>query len=261
LFSIAVVAVSVVGFEGASADGPRGVGPPVPELTGRVVDAANVISAEHAAATENLSRELEQKTGAQIAVLTVKSIAPLDAFDYGMKVVDRWKLGSEEKDDGLLMLVVVAERRVRFFQGYGLEGILPDGTLGAILDDYVTPEFKQERIGAGVYGGMRAAAEVIAADAGVQLTGQPARKVSRARSHGMTPEKVRFLLLVFIILAAIFSQGGGRGGGRRIRGGPVYWGGGGFGGGFGGGWGGGFGGGGFGGGGGGFGGGGAGRGW
>jgi uncharacterized protein len=253
LFGFAVVASSLVLYGEISADGAPGIGPPVPELTGRVVDSANVIAAGEANAVENLSRELEQKTGAQIAVLTIPTVKPLEPFDYGMQVVDHWKLGSAEKDDGLLLLVVTEDRRVRFFQGYGLEGILPDGKLGRILDDYVTPLFKQGRIGAGIHAGMRAAADVIAADAGVELTGQPVAPV-RTQSRGLTPQQVRFLLLVLIVVLVIGSQGGG--GRRRLRGGPVYWGGGGFGGGFGGGWGGGFGGG-----GGGFGGGGAGRGW
>ena len=109
--------------------------PAVPPLSGRVVDTAGVVPADAKTAVERLSLELEQKTGAQIAVLTVESIAPLGAFDYGMAVVDRWQLGSAEKDDGLLLLVVTgkSERSIRFFQGYGLEGVLPDGKLGSIL--------------------------------------------------------------------------------------------------------------------------------
>ena len=67
-------------------------------------------------------------------MLTVESTAPEDIFDYGLRVAEAWQLGSREKDDGLLLVVASRDRKLRFFTGYGLEGVLPDGKLGRILD-------------------------------------------------------------------------------------------------------------------------------
>ena len=232
----------------------------VPSLGGPVTDNAGVISPPAARAIDTLARDLRAKTGAEIAVLTMKTVKPETAFDFGMRVVDAWKLGSAEKDDGLLLLVVVDDREVRFFQGYGLEGILPDGRLGEILDRNVLPAFRSGDYGAGSYGGLHAVAEIIAADHGVKL-GRPSEGAPRpvAPPHEIDLTTLLLLVFVFIVLSAIVSS---RPAAYRRRGGlpPVFRGG--FGGGFGGGgFGGGFGRGGFGGGGGGFGGGGAGRSW
>jgi uncharacterized protein len=241
----------------------RAEAPPIPKLTGPVVDPANVIAPAEAKALGDLAWELKQKTGAEIAVLTVRSTAPEDVFDYGMRVAEAWKLGSAEKDDGLLLVVAVDDHRAQFFTGYGLEGILPDGKVGAILDDYVVPAFRQGDYGGGIYAGMRAAAEVIAANAGVTLSGTPAQPVRRPRRRASPFAFLWILIVLWVLLGSRrrrlgygpFLFGSGFGGRRGGFGGTL---GGGFGGGFGGG-GGGLGG--FGGGGGGFGGGGAGRGW
>lgn len=222
--------------------------PPIPPLSGPVVDTANVIASEHRAAITALARELEHATGAELAVLTVASTAPLTEFDYGLLVLKQWQLGKKDRDNGLLLLVAVEDRRIRFFTGYGLEGILPDGRLGAILDEHIVPALRAGDIGAGLYAGVYAAASVIAAEAGVQLTGVAPPSDPRRPSRRRTIAPL--LPLLFMMLPGLLF-------GRRRRRGlgypPIFWGGG-FGGGLGG-MGGGFGGR------GGFGGGGAGRGW
>jgi uncharacterized protein len=148
-------------------------------------------------------------------------------------------------------------KKVRIETGYGLEGILPDITAGRILDNYVIPQFRKGDYGAGLLAGVQAIAGVIAADAGVQITGAVRPKFRRQRSEGeFSPLAIIILLVIIIVLGRSGLLGplllSGMFGGGRGRGG---WGGGG-------GFGGGFGGGGFGGfGGGGSGGGGAGRSW
>jgi uncharacterized protein len=234
---------------------------PVPPLTGPVVDRANLLAPGQRSTIDNLSRELQSKTGAQIAVLTVESSAPEDLFDYGMRVAKEWQLGSREKDDGLLLVVASRDHKVRFFTGYGLEGVLPDGKLGRILDTYAVPQFRSGNVGEGIVAAVGAAAREIAAEAGVELSGVPGS--ARPPLPEIDPRWILLVLVLLLLLLFFFRPPPGS---RRRRYHPVLWGGGlggigsgGFGGGYGGG--GGFGGGGFGGGGGGFGGGGAGRGW
>jgi uncharacterized protein len=228
-------------------------GPGVPPLTGPVVDEAHILSVDAQRVITSLAHELKEKTGAEFAVLTIDSVAPGDIFDYGLAVADRWKLGTAGRDDGLLMLVVVSERQVRFFTGYGLEGVLTDGRLGSILDKDVTPRFRTGDYDTGIYAGLRSAAEIVAADAGVTLTGSPPGPRERR------VDQVSWLPVVFVFVLALFAivDGITRRRRRRNRFFPIFFGGGlgGRGGGLGGGFGGGFGGGGR------FGGGGAGRGW
>jgi uncharacterized protein len=234
---------------------------PIPPLTGPVVDRAGLLSPEQRQTLDSLARELQSKTGSQMAVLTVESTAPEEIFGYGLRVADAWQLGSREKDDGLLLVVASRDRQLRFFTGYGLEGVLPDGKLGRILDQEAIPRLRQGQPGEGIVAAMQAVAGEIAAEAGVQLTGV----APRAAYRSVEPGWQQLLPILFFILLLIALSRATRGSRRRYR--PVLWGGGlggiGSGGGFGGGYrgGGGFGGGGFGGGGGGFGGGGAGRGW
>lgn len=229
---------------------------PVPPLTGPVVDRAGLLSPAQAARIDALARELQSKTGAQLAVLTVESTAPEEIFDYGLRVAEAWKLGSREKDDGLLLVVASRDRKLRFLTGYGLEGVLPDGKLGRILDGYAIPEFRRGAPGEGIVAALQAAAGEIAAAAGVELTG-----VAPRAAPGAPPIDPRWLFLLLILILLLLRFFGPPPGMSRRRYRPVLWGGGlggigsgGFGGGF-------RGGGGFGGGGGGFGGGGAGRSW
>jgi uncharacterized protein len=228
--------------------------PEVPQPTGFITDRAGVIDA---ATRDNLTRlleELQQKTGAEIAVLTVDSTAPLDDFTYAMQVADAWKPGKKGEDTGVLVLVAVGDRKVRILPGYGLEGILPDGLVGQIQDREMVPEFRAGRMAEGIRRGVVDLATRIAVARGVQLTGVPAPRPLR---EGRPIPLWALIILIVVVLMMIGSQGGGSGLRGRRR--PGF-----FPGGFGGGGGGGFGGGGggFGGfGGGGFGGGGAGRSW
>jgi uncharacterized protein len=229
--------------------------PRVPVPQGFVTDNAGVIDAATKAKMTRLLEELQQKTGAEIAVLTVDSTAPLDDFTYAMQVADAWKPGKKRDDTGVLVLLAVQDRKVRVLVGYGLEGILPDGLVGAIQDQEMVPEFRAGRLGDGLWRGVAAIANRIATDRGVTLTGVPApRRVQRTQPQ--IPFWAIVLIVLFLMFIASRASGGPKGLQRR-RGPLIVPGGGGFGGGGFGGGGGGFGG--FGGGG--FGGGGAGRSW
>jgi uncharacterized protein len=234
------------------------VEPTIPVAHGFVNDYAGVIDAATEQELDSLIGELKAKTGAEIAVVAVKTTQPLTAFDYAMKIAEAWKPGDRSKDNGVVFLVAIEDRELYVLTGYGVEGALPDGRVGEIRDRLVVPAFRR-----GDYdGGIRAAAvemaEIIAADAGVTLTGHAPPRRNATSSEGSA---LLLALVILAIIAALYfqSSGGPRSyyrGQRRYR----HWGSG-YGGGFGGGWGGG-GGGGFGGfGGGGFGGGGAGGKW
>jgi uncharacterized protein len=223
-----------------------------PAAAGYVNDFANVIAPNVAAQINAICQELQEKTGAELAVAAFASIGDEDPDEYANRLFEKWGIGKKGKDNGVLLFLTLGERKkVRIETGYGIEGILPDITAGRILDNYVIPEFRKGDYGAGLLAGVQAIAGVIAADAGVQITGAVRPKFRRQRSEGeFSPLAIIILLVIIILLGRSGLLGplllsGMFGGGR----GRDNWGGGGFGGGFGGGGFGGFGGGGSGGGG------------
>lgn len=106
----------------------------VPPLVGyRVNDRAGLLTPQQRAELERALADLEAKTTAQVAILTVKDLGGDDIKSAGLKVYNTWKLGQKGKDNGLLILYTVAEDRYRIEVGYGLEGAIPDGVAGSII--------------------------------------------------------------------------------------------------------------------------------
>ena len=225
-----------------------------PAARGFVNDFGNVISPPVAAKIEALCYELREKTGAEMAVATFATIGDEDPDEYANRLFAKWGLGKKGKDNGVLLVIMLGERkRVRIETGYGLEGILPDITAGRILNNYVIPQFRRKDYDGGLLAGAQAIAGLIAADAGVQITGavRPNLRQQQRSKGEFSPLAIIILFIIIIVLARSGLLGplllSGMFGGGRGR--HSDWGSGGFGGGFGGGGFGGFGGGGSGGGG------------
>lgn len=215
----------------------------VPPLQGRVNDLADVIPAPAEQAMSQRLQAFEQKTGFQYAVLTVPSLEGDPIEDFGIRVVEAWKLGREGKDDGLLVLVAVADKRMRIEVGYGLEGAIPDALAGRIVRDVMAPQFRQGDYAGGIDAALGALFQAGAGESVALPEPQPER---RERRGGGFKALFWLMMLGFMFIGPLFGRR------RRLGYGPMMLGG--F---YGGSRGGGFGGGGFSGGGGGFGGGGA----
>ncbi len=225
----------------------------VPFLSGRVVDGAGMIPSGTASRIEAKLADLEARTGIQVAVLTVPSLQDEALEDYTIRVVDTWKLGQKDKDTGVLLFVAQQERRLRLEVGYGLESVLTDAMSRRVLDNIMTPSFKQGDFGGGIERGVDAVIAVVSGE------GEPPAMRTQPKSDGLGGCGLLLILfLFFIVIPALNRASHHRRGWSSRRGWSVPWviGSGGFGrsGGFGGG-------GGFSGGGGGFGGGGASGGW
>jgi uncharacterized protein len=133
----------------------------VPFLTGRVVDSAEILSP---ATRQRLAATLaahERSTGNQIAVLTVPTIGGLPIEDYAARVFAGWKLGQKGKDNGVLVVVVPRDRKMRIEVGYGLEATLPDAMAGRIIRNLMTPAFKAGDYDKGVTDGVEAVVAVL----------------------------------------------------------------------------------------------------
>lgn len=218
-----------------------------PQPRGAVNDFANVIDQASAAKMEALAREVLQKTGTSVVVATVAAIGENEeAGLYVNGLYKAWGIGKKGEDKGVLIFLAVKERKIRIETGYGVEGILPDGLIGEILDKYVVPQLKTGNYGQALYNAMYASSAYIAKDANVQLSGSPVpmRSKARAEKKGFNV----FGLIIFFIVAALLlgtrsgrsmlpwillllMSGGGRGGGGGFGGGFGGFGGGGSGGG------------------------------
>ncbi|HUI28349.1 MAG TPA: TPM domain-containing protein [Candidatus Kryptonia bacterium] len=197
--AILVIALALVRC--ASAQEPR-----IPPAHGFVNDFAHVLDAGTAQRLDALIRELRDKTGAEIAVVTVESTEPLDVFDYAMKVAETWKPGAKNKDNGVVFLVAVKDRKLHIVTGYGIEGALPDGRVGEIRDQLIVPRFKQGDYAGGIRAGTEAMAAIIAQEYQVTLSGASAPPLHRrSTANGLPPLPV--LLFAFAIIVLLFRSG------------------------------------------------------
>ena len=217
-----------------------------PYPRGAVNDFAHVIDSANAARMEALAREVLQKTGTAVVVATVDTVGENEDYNlYANGLYKAWGIGKKGEDKGVLIFLTVKERQIRIETGYGVEGILPDGLVGEILDKYVVPLLKEGNYGKALYNAMFACSTYIARDAGVQLTGSPApyRTKARAEKKGVNVFGVIFLLIVAALLLGtktgrsmlpwilLLLLSGSRGGGGGFSGGFGGFGGGGSGGG------------------------------
>jgi len=127
---------------------------PVPPLTGPVVDPAGVLDARWEKRLGDLSRAArEQKGGGgpQLQYLVVSTLDGEAIEDYSMRVAESWKLGTKGRDDGVLVVVAVKDRKVRIEVGGGLEGGLTDAQSGRIIRTSIVPAFREGRYGEGLY--------------------------------------------------------------------------------------------------------------
>lgn len=168
-----------------------------PPLSGRVVDAAQVLTPDARAALEAKLAAQEGHTTDQFVVATVPSLEGTSVEDYANRLFRFWKLGQADKNNGVLLLVAPNERRVRIETGYGLEGVLPDAVASTIIQTAILPEFRQGNFAGGIEKGADAVIEVLNLD--------PEEAKARARTAAepeMSAED--WAHLVFIVLMIAF---------------------------------------------------------
>lgn len=170
----------------------------LPQPQGWVSDFANVISADYRQKLTVLIQELEEKTSSEIAVVTVESIAPYDEAGYARLLFDNWKPGKKGKDNGVLVLLAIKERRWRIDTGYGVEGILPDGLCGEIGRNYMVPFFKEAKYGEGLYSGVTEIARIIALNEKAQINSLEQAKIKKAARE--IPVFLYFFAPIFFFL-------------------------------------------------------------
>ncbi len=220
----------------------------IPNPQGFVSDYAGLLSDNNKAQISSIAQELKEKTQAEIAVVTLNTIVPFTIEEYSVELFKKWGIGKKGKDNGVLLLVAVKDKKVRIETGYGLEGALPDAICNQIIYKEIVPKFKEDNYSLGILNGFLAIAGFVAAEYNVKLERLP--QVQEETRQYNRADILKLLLLIGFLFGVPLINNFSRG---RKYGRNWYWyggglSGGGFGGGFGGGSsGGGFGGGGFGG--------------
>lgn len=178
---------------------------PIPALTTRVTDAADILSPTDETALEEKLAAFEARKGSQIAVLTVATTAPEEIEQFSIRVVEAWKLGRKGVDDGALLIVAVNDRRLRIEVGRGLEGVLTDLASNRIIDETITPLFRSGDYAGGINAGIDRMISVV--------DGEPLpepEKNWQNDSRGDFEGVIGVLFVAAIILSAILCKIFGR---------------------------------------------------
>lgn len=137
-----------------------------PRPSGFVNDFANIIGSEVEAEIESLCLEIERKTTAEVAVVTVETVKPFTIEEYAVRLFEEWGIGKRGKDNGVLILVAVRDRKVRIEVGYGLEPVLTDGRCGEIIRGILVPAFRRGNFGEGLLEAVRVIGGLIVGEEG-----------------------------------------------------------------------------------------------
>lgn len=192
-----------------------------PALTGRVVDQADLLRPEQEVDLTTKLAALEQQTGRQMVVATVNSLGDQEIADYSTALGRHWKIGDEQRDDGVVMVVAPNERKVWVATGYGAEGYLPDILIGRIVRDTILPRFKAGDMGGGIVAGADAViAQLQLSPEEAQQRVQEVSATERDSRDNINPIPVIFIVVIFfVIIGSIAKAAGGRRyhsrGGRR----------------------------------------------
>lgn len=194
-----------------------------------VVDLAGIVDNATESKLDSFLAELEQKTTVQLVVLTIKSLEGASLEEFSIDIAHtKWKLGQKGKDNGVLFLIALNDRKYRVEVGYGLEGVLPDSRVGSIGRDFLVPFFKNGEFSKGVYAATLVMVNDIAADAGVTISGMPVYQMPAETNQNRKPPSLASKIISFIIIIVLliffiknpklfmlfllFSAMGGRGG-------------------------------------------------
>ena len=192
----------------------------LPTLTAPVTDLANVIPAAQEAELDRRIRALLSATGDAVAVVTVDTIAPYGTVEeYAVRLFEQAGIGKKGKDNGLLVLLAIQERKARIEVGYDLEEFIPDGFAGETIRREMLPRFRDGDYGGGLLAGTTRLIARVAERRGVTLEALPAAEPEQAERSSERPWPIIAFVVLIIVLQIIGSLRGGPRSGARRRGG------------------------------------------
>jgi uncharacterized protein len=175
-----------------------------PQYTGYVNDFAGLLSPEVEARLNGIIGELERKTTAQVAVVTVESTGDEPIEQYAVKLFKKWGIGQKGKDNGVLILVAAKDQKIRIEVGYGLEGAIPDAVAFAIYKKIMVPHFRSGDFDKGVSLATEAVVGQIAEEYGVEIPNISSHSYIREAARTSSGRRLWQVLLPLIFFFGIF---------------------------------------------------------
>ncbi|MFB9844267.1 TPM domain-containing protein [Mucilaginibacter ginsenosidivorans] len=182
-----------------------------------VTDYTNTLSDADKQSLENKLVNVDDSTSTQIAILIIKSVGEYDINEYTQKVARSWQIGQKGKNNGVLILVAMGDRKMSIQVGYGLEGAVPDVVTHEIIENDMKPRFRSNDY----YGGLNAAVDDL-----VKYSKGEYKAAKKAKGHGIQGGNILALIVIVVVILIIIFRN--RGGGGQIidsRGGasPFWW--------------------------------------
>lgn len=174
------------------------------------------------------NRQLEDKTGSQVVVMTLANPEGLEGNYYGTEIFNAWKIGDQKKDNGVLILLLMSDQegqnQINIITGYGIEGRLNDGKIGRIIDSFMLDDLRDGNYSKALNEGFNAVVGEIAAEYDIELEKDYKAyqdELANSNDGGISLKTILFMIIIFIIISNIINKnnyrGGGGGGFRRRR--------------------------------------------
>ncbi len=175
-----------------------------------VTDETQTLTSDQIAQLERKLISFDDSTSNQIAVVIVKTVGDYDINEYALELGRKWGIGGKTKNNGVILLVAIGDRKLAIQTGYGLEGALPDIYTKRIIENDIKPYFKDGNYFAGIENGVNS---IISLTKGEYKNEQPkskAKKGAKAGGAGM------IVIIIIVIIIFILGKRGGGGGGSEV---------------------------------------------
>ena len=179
----------------------------LPTLNQPVIDQAKILNEAEIQQLNQKILALYQQGKAQIGVIIVPTTGQEDIFDYAMRVAEKWQLGSAKRDNGILMAIAVNDRRIQILTGYGLEGIMPDIVVSRIINQRITPYFKQAQYAQGIDAGLTEITQILNQDP--EVAAQAAQELKERQEQALHEQQAKektFTTALIILVVGIFAS-------------------------------------------------------
>lgn len=173
-----------------------------------VNDYTNTLSPQQVASLEQQLVAFDDSTSTQIAVVIIKSVGEYDINEYTLQLGRNWGVGGKEKNNGVVLLVAIGDRKLAIQTGYGVEGALPDMYTKRIIENDIKPHFKSGNFYTGIQEGVNS---IIKLTKGEYKNDKP--KAKKSTNKGSS---VIFIVIIIIVIIILLKRGGGGGGNNQV---------------------------------------------
>ena len=171
-----------------------------------VNDSANIIDENNEEYIISTNKELYNKTGAQIVVVSVNNLEGKSIEDYATELFRSYGIGDKNKNNGVLFIVSIEERKTRIEVGYGLEGCITDGKSGRILDNYVIPYFKIDNWNEGIINGYNAILNEITNEYNISIDGANVPINTEEYDEFSEEDDVKYITAIIVFIVCLISR-------------------------------------------------------